>query len=59
MYEDQNLTALLNKLEINQEVPPQMYTMVAEVLAFVYQLNKMAKKRREVQKRYSKKTGNP
>ena len=44
-FEDPSLTDLLAKLELNSDVPPEMYTLVAEVLAFVYQLDKMAKKR--------------
>lgn len=47
MYEDQALTELLSKLDLDMEVPPELYTLVAEVLAFVYQLNKLAKKKRK------------
>ncbi len=54
MVEDKALTDLLAKLEIFHEIPPDLYTIVAEILAFVYQLNKMAKKREQVQKRYTK-----
>ncbi len=50
LYEDPSLTDLLAKLKIDTEIPPELYTLVAEVLAFVYQLDKMAKKRRSVEK---------
>ncbi|NBV43085.1 FhlB domain-containing protein [bacterium] len=46
-YEDSTLTDLLAKLNLNMEVPAELYTLVAEVLAFVYQLDKMAKNRRK------------
>ena len=49
-FEDPSLTDLLAKLELNSDVPPEMYTLVAEVLAFVYQLDKMAKKRSGINK---------
>ena len=45
MYEDPTFADLLSKLELDDEVPAELYTLVAEVLAFVYQLDKMAKKR--------------
>ncbi len=51
LYEDPSLADLLSKLEIDAEIPPEMYILVAEVLAFVYQLDKMSKKRQEIQKR--------
>ncbi|RAP39156.1 hypothetical protein DID80_00700 [Candidatus Marinamargulisbacteria bacterium SCGC AAA071-K20] len=53
-YEDQTLSDLLEKLEIDDEIPPELYTLVAEVLAFVYQLDKLAKKRQLVKKRQKK-----
>ncbi len=37
--EDQDLVEILNKLEINQEIPPETYIVVAQILAWVYQLN--------------------
>lgn len=45
-FEDQGLTELLAKLDVNVEIPPELYTLVAEVLAFVYQLDKTAKRRK-------------
>ena len=54
-YEDPTLTDLLSKMDINQEIPGPLYTLVAEVLAFVYQLEKLAQKRRGVRRKYAKK----
>jgi flagellar biosynthesis protein len=45
LYEDPELAGLLAKLELDTEVPPELYVLVAEVLFFVYQLDRMAEKR--------------
>ena len=36
--EDPELVALLAQLDVGQIIPPELYLVVAEVLAFVYQL---------------------
>ncbi len=40
LYEDKGLAEVLEALEINTEIPPELYRAVAEVLAFVYSINK-------------------
>jgi flagellar biosynthesis protein len=50
LYEDPTLTELLSKLDLDVEIPPELYTMVAEVLAFVYQLDKLAKARKALKR---------
>lgn len=57
-YEDSSLADLLSKLELESEIPPELYTLVAEVLAFVYQLDKLAKKRQKVRQKYGDKGKN-
>lgn len=37
--EDPDLVQVLSKVDINQEVPPAVYQVVAELLTFVYQVN--------------------
>ena len=37
--EDPALIQVLSKLDLNQEIPPAIYVLVAEILAFVYSLN--------------------
>lgn len=37
--EDPDLVQVLSQVDIDQEVPPSVYKVVAELLAFVYQLN--------------------
>jgi flagellar biosynthesis protein len=40
IQEDPALIQVLSKLDLNQEIPPAIYVVVAEILAFVYSLNK-------------------
>ena len=42
IHEDPDLLALLMTLNIGEVIPPEMYTAVAEVLAFIYRMNKKA-----------------
>ncbi len=42
---DSTLLDALYRLEINEEIPEDLYQVVAEILAFVYRMNKL--KRRE------------
>lgn len=42
LYHDADLTAVLAKLNVNQEIPEHLFRAVAEVLAFVYRLNERA-----------------
>jgi len=51
LYEDPQLAKLLSKLELDMEIPPTLYTLVAEVLFFVYKLDRMAEKRQQVVRR--------
>ena len=37
--EDADLVQVLSQLDLNQEIPPSLYQVVAELLAFVYRLN--------------------
>ena len=48
LYEDPELAKLLAKLELDTEIPPELYTLVAEVLFFVYKLDRMAEKREQM-----------
>ena len=42
IVEDAGLTEVLEALEVNTEIPPELYKAVAEVLAFVYKMNNMS-----------------
>lgn len=39
VYEDKNLTQILEALDLETEIPAELYRAVAEVLAFIYRLN--------------------
>lgn len=39
LHEDPNLVTTLNALDLDTEVPPELYRAVAEVLVFIYRLN--------------------
>jgi flagellar biosynthesis protein len=39
LHEDPNLVATLSALELETEIPPELYRAVAEVLIFIYRLN--------------------
>jgi len=43
IYEDPDLVELLLKVDIGEEIPPELYRAVAEVLAFIYRLREVAK----------------
>jgi flagellar biosynthesis protein len=45
IQEDPNLIELLAKIPIGDEIPVELYQTVAEVLAFVYQVNDKFKKK--------------
>ena len=40
IHEDGELVEVLSALEINEDIPPDLYKAVAEVLAFIYKLQK-------------------
>ncbi|HHY22362.1 MAG TPA: EscU/YscU/HrcU family type III secretion system export apparatus switch protein [Bacilli bacterium] len=40
IQEDPTLVELLGQLEINQAIPAELYEAVAEVFAFIYQIDK-------------------
>ena len=45
LVENPRMAELLSKLEIDSFIPPELYVLVAKILYFVYQLDKMAEKR--------------
>lgn len=44
LYEDADLIEILSKLDLGQEIPPELYKLIAEVLVFIYKSNNKAKK---------------
>jgi flagellar biosynthesis protein len=37
--QDKNLLQILSRLDLNQEIPAEVYKAVAEILAFIYRLS--------------------
>jgi len=40
IHNDPDLIEILSQLDINDEIPPDLYVVAAELLAFVYSLNR-------------------
>ena len=38
--DDPDLVEVLSRLDLDEEIPPELYVIVAELLAFVYRLNR-------------------
>ena len=45
---DKDLVALLEKIDVGREIPESLYKLVAELLAWVYQLNNEYSKNRKI-----------
>jgi len=45
IHQDRDLVAVLATLDLEQEIPPELYRAVAEILAFVYRANNAWKER--------------
>jgi flagellar biosynthesis protein len=43
IQEDSSLVEVLSTLELDQEIPPELYKLVAEILSFVYRSDGRAK----------------
>jgi len=39
VYPDKDLAQVLETLDLNYEIPPELYRAVAEVLVFIYSIN--------------------
>ncbi|TVY08799.1 EscU/YscU/HrcU family type III secretion system export apparatus switch protein [Paenibacillus cremeus] len=44
IQEDASLVEVLSKLDIDQNIPPELYMLVAEVLTFIYRSDSRAKR---------------
>ena len=54
MVEDPSLSKLLSSLRIKSEIPPKLFKIIAEILAFIFYLEKMAKKKGKVRSRFKR-----
>ena len=44
LYEDPALLEVLSKIDLHETIPEELFRAVAEVFAFIYQLDQHAKK---------------
>lgn len=44
IQEDPALVEVLSKLDLDQQIPPELYNLVAEILTFIYRSDKLAEK---------------
>lgn len=44
IHDDPQLAAALSLLDVEQEIPPELYRVVAEVLAYIYRVGQLRKK---------------
>jgi flagellar biosynthesis protein len=40
LKQDSQLVEVLSAIDLNREIPPELYKAVAEILAFVYRMSK-------------------
>lgn len=43
VYQNQALTSMLMAVELDREIPPELYKVVAEIMAFIYRLDQQRK----------------
>ncbi|OGL47020.1 MAG: flagellar biosynthesis protein FlhB [Candidatus Schekmanbacteria bacterium RBG_16_38_10] len=42
MHKDMDLVEVLMKLDLGEFIPPELYKVIAEILAYIYKMNKIA-----------------
>lgn len=48
IYEDKALSQMLYQLDVNEQIPPKLYPIIAEVFALIYQADKMIANKRDI-----------
>ncbi|ANE48959.1 FhlB domain-containing protein [Paenibacillus swuensis] len=43
VQEDASLVEVLSKIDLDQQIPPELYQLVAEILSFIYRSDQKAK----------------
>ena len=54
MIEDEKLSKLLSSLKIKSEIPPHLFKLVAEILAFIFFLEQKAKNRLKLRSKFKR-----
>ena len=52
LYEDASLASILSKLQLETVIPPALFKMVAEILAFIYYLEKLAERKAKTRDKF-------
>ena len=52
--EDPALAQILSRLDIDEQIPPELYKAIAEILAFVYSINERLRAKSEEQRAKSR-----
>ena len=52
MMQDKKLSKLLSSIKINAEIPAHLFKIVAQVLAFIFYIEKMTKKRSSIRGKF-------
>lgn len=52
MMQDKKLSKLLTSLKINREIPVKLFQVIAEVLAYVFYLEKMSKRKAKFNQKF-------
>lgn len=47
VYQNKTLAAMLMAIEIDREIPPELYQVVAEVLAYIYYVDQQAGRKKQ------------
>jgi flagellar biosynthesis protein len=47
IHEDPELVELLSNLDVEEEIPPELYVAIAEILAFIYSVNRRFKEKKD------------
>lgn len=50
VYQNKSLVNMLMAIDIDREIPPELYKAIAEVMAYVYRMDKKEQARRLAQK---------
>lgn len=48
IHEDKALTQMLYQLDVNEQIPPNLYPIIAEVFALIYQAEKNVDRKKKV-----------
>lgn len=48
VYQNKSLVNMLMALELDREIPPELYRTIAQVLAYVYRIDKKAEQKKNI-----------